>query len=150
MPHFQFRLATVLRLHEADRDERRAELADALRVEAALRERLSACDQELDVLRRDCQRAGGPGRVPVDALLDAQRFELHLRGEQAAYAAQLRSIAEEIDRRRQALVEADREVRVLEKLREARRVQHDEDELRREVKALDEAAARCAAREDGA
>jgi flagellar FliJ protein len=148
MPAFQFRLTTVLRLREAVRDERRGELADALRVEAALRERLGEFAAELESLRRQCQRVNGPGRVPIDGLLDAQRFELHVRGEQAAVQSQLQALAGEIERRRLALVEADREVRVLEKLRETRQAEHADDERRQEAKELDEVATRCVVRED--
>lgn len=149
MPAFQFRLTTVLRLREAVRDERRGELADALRVDSALRDKLAEFAAELNSLRLECHRASGPGRVPIDGLLDAQRFELHVRGEQATVQSQLQALAGEIERRRLALVEADREVRVLEKLREARQAEHAVDERRQEAKELDEVAARCVAREDG-
>ena len=47
-------------------------------------------------------------------------------------------MAAEIERRRQALVEADREVRVLEKLRERQLEQHRREEELRETKRLDE------------
>jgi flagellar export protein FliJ len=43
-----------------------------------------------------------------------------------------------------ALIEADREVRVLEKLRERQLEQHRESESRREVRQIDEVAQRSA------
>jgi flagellar export protein FliJ len=51
-------------------------------------------------------------------------------------------VAEELERRRETLVEADREVKVLEKLKAARRAEYDQAERRAEVKRLDEAAGR--------
>ena len=49
-------------------------------------------------------------------------------------------MAAEIDRRRRALLAADRDVKVLEKLRERRLVQHRLEEERQLAKQLDEAA----------
>ena len=57
-------------------------------------------------------------------------------------------MAAEIERRRQALVEADREVRVLEKLRQRQAEQHRREEELREAKRLDEVAAQQAFRQD--
>ena len=48
----------------------------------------------------------------------------------------------EIERRQTALVEADREVKVLEKLRERQQQQHAADAMQREAKQLDEAGLR--------
>ncbi len=56
-------------------------------------------------------------------------------------------MATEIERRRQALVEADREVRVLEKLRERQAEQHRREEDLQEAKRLDEVAAQQAFRQ---
>ena len=55
---------------------------------------------------------------------------------------------EEIERRRAALVEADREVRVLEKLRERKWSEHQTAELRHELRQLDEVAVQRWQRED--
>ena len=44
----------------------------------------------------------------------------------------------EIDRRRQALVEADRQVRVLEKLRDRKLKEYEREELLKEVRDMDE------------
>ena len=57
-------------------------------------------------------------------------------------------MAEEIERRRQTLVQANRDVRVLEKLREKQAGRHRQEEDRRETKVLDEVAGRQVARED--
>jgi flagellar export protein FliJ len=46
----------------------------------------------------------------------------------------------EVERRRLALVEADRQIRVLEKLREKQEEAYRTDELRREQQMLDEQA----------
>jgi flagellar export protein FliJ len=147
MAKFRFRLDTLRRLREAARDGRRAALAEAYRAEELLREQQEHLGRELERLAAESRAAASPGRIDVDRLLDARRYELVLRAHQKQLAAQQENVAEEVERRRQALVEADREVRVLESLREKHLRRHREEEARRETKELDEAAAVRAARE---
>ena len=142
MAKFQFRMATLLRLREAARDQRRAELAEAYRVEALLHTRQQQVQQELTWLREQCRRTASPGVVQVDRLIESQRYEVVLRTQQKALERQRAAVTEEIERRRQALVESDREVRTLEKLRERQLEKHRQDEERRATKQLDEIAQR--------
>jgi flagellar FliJ protein len=142
MAEFKFRLATLLRLREATRDERRAELAEAYRADDQLSEHLDRLQRELGRLQAQCRRAAGPGTVDVDRLVESQRYEVTLRARQSRLTGQRQAIAEEIDRRRQALVAADRDVRLLEKLREKQARRHRQEEHRRETKELDEVAGR--------
>lgn len=140
MSRFTFRLAGLLRLRESTRDERRAALAEAFRVDDVLRRQMDRLDAEVAGLRDACRRAAGPGTVDLDHLVEAQRYETALRSQREAILRQRETVAAEIERRRQALVEADRDVRVLEKLRERQLEQHTREEARREVKRLDEVA----------
>ena len=142
MSAFVFRLAPVLRLREATRDERRGQLAEALRLEEDLRERLDNVERDLTGALRAAHDAASPGTVNVDRLIDAERYELTLRGEQHQMLRQMQALAEEIDRRRMVLAAADRDVRVLEKLREQQLERHEADERKREQRLLDEAALR--------
>ncbi len=137
---FQFRLQTLLRLREAARDERREQLAEVMRIDDALRKQLA----ELEGLQseaRALQRLG-VGRVDVDRLLEAQRYEAVVALEILHVERQRAAVAEEMNKRREALVEADREFKVLEKLREKRLQEHGAETLAQEMKVLDEAAGR--------
>lgn len=136
----RFRLQTLLRLREAARDERRELLADALRVEAVLREQAARLEAELDGARRLQVLPAGP--VDVDRLLAAQRFEATLRLEQQGLARQQAAVSQTIDERRAALVEADRELKVVEKLKSRHAERVAQDEARALVKRLDEVAGR--------
>jgi len=140
MPPFRFRLQTLARLHQASRDERRAELADALRVDDALREQLTELEENRRLARRIQSLGAGP--VDVDRLLEAQRYETSVIVELRHVEDQRTRVAEEIERRRTALVEADRQVKVLDKLRESQQAEHVAAELAAEMKVLDEAAGR--------
>ena len=141
MPRFHFRLTTLLRLRERDRDDCRAALAEAFRVDDALSGGAGRpVQQQLDELQALCRRTAGPGPVDVEQLLESRRYQMTLRGELASLQQQRQAVAAEIERRRQALVEANREVRVLEKLRDRQAERFRDEENRRQIKLLDEIA----------
>jgi len=140
MSKFKFRLATFLRLREAFRDDRRAELAEAYRADDLVAGRQTEVARELLSLEDECRRAAGPGPVQVDLLLEAQRYEILLKAHAQQLGRQRDLLAAEIERRRQALVHANRDVRVLEKLREHQAAGHRQEEHRREIKQIDEVA----------
>ncbi len=146
-----FRLATLLKLREATRDERRGALAEAFRAEAVLIENLRGVDEELAVLSDDYRDATRPGRIDVDRLLDHQRREALLVAQKAEYNRQRELVAAEIERRREALAQADRDVRMLEKLREKQALADSADAARASARQLDEfAIQRRANREEAA
>jgi flagellar export protein FliJ len=140
MPPFRFRLQTLERLREAARDACREQLADALRVDDLLRTEQERLDENVRTARG--LQVVPAGRVDVDRLLEAQRYESAVIVEVRRIVEQRARVAEEIERRREALVEADREVKVLEKLKAVRRAEHVRAAERAEAKRLDEAAGR--------
>jgi flagellar FliJ protein len=142
MAKFKFRLESLWKLREAERDERRAQLGEATRARQVLAEQLDEKTAELEQLRTRYGDAAAPGRVEIDRLLHAQRFEVVVRGELDGLRQQTRMLDEEIERRRLALVEADRQLRVLEKLKEKQQERFRREQDRREMKELDEMAAR--------
>ncbi len=140
MAKFRFRLQSLLRLRELARDQRRAELAQAYQAEAIL----AAQQQELEGLRerivQEQAKAAGPGPVDVERLLECRRYEMLIHSQQRQLKAKQEMVEQEIQRRQQAAVEADRQVRLLERLRERQQQRHRFEEQRREIKQLDEAA----------
>jgi flagellar protein FliJ len=140
MAEFHFRLATLLRLRETVRDECRVQLAESQRADAALEQRLLHVHERQEHLRADCRTAAGPGVVDLGRLREARSYAAALRTEEDSLRQQRAALAIEIQERRDALIEADRDVRMLEKLRENRREQHQQEENRKEARRLDEAA----------
>lgn len=148
MPPFRFRLTPVLHLREAARDERRAALADALRAEALLSEQMDDKRGQIAALAAEMAKARSAGLVNVARLIQGQRYEALLRAELAALAEQARQVAAEIERRRELLVAADRDVRVMEKLRDREQERFLAQQANRETKFLDDVAGqRAGARE---
>jgi flagellar export protein FliJ len=140
MAKYKFRLETLQKVREARRTQQRAALAEAFRAEEVLASNRAELEIEAAELR-ELQRSAAAGRyLDVNCLLEAQRYELLLtaRGHELAKHAAL--LAAETERRRQALVEADREVRALELLDERKRREHNRQQQRAEVKQLDEVA----------
>ena len=82
------------------------------------------------------------GQINLDVLLGTSRYDAIMRAELAAIAAHQATLAEEIERRQQAVLAADREVRMLEKLRDKQRELHQAGQALAEMKELDEIAAR--------
>lgn len=141
MSSFRFRLDTLLRLRLADRDARRADLAKAQRAEDALRAQAASLSREQQETADLSRRLASPGAANVDQLIAAHRYDLVLKARSQQLAGQIEQVRAEVERRRAVLVEADRQVRVLEKLREKQRAAHAAREQRLDQKTLDEQAA---------
>lgn len=148
MPRFRFRMNTLLRLHENARDERRTELAQAQRAADAVQARLDELAEELASLGAASRDAILPGRVDVDRLLTSQRYELLLRAQEQQTQAQRKLVDAEVERRREALVAANREVKSLENLKQRQLERHQAVAAQKELAALDEAAGRVASQEE--
>ncbi|MDP7016075.1 MAG: flagellar export protein FliJ [Pirellulaceae bacterium] len=139
MPRFQFRLRTLLKIKVAERDERRLRLRDAQQAEQVLEEQIN----EIAVAQQAtfaAARAGVRGEISVDRVLQTSRYALLLRSQRSHAVEQLRQVHEEVERRRAALLEIDREVKTLEKLRERQRDEFRRAENALEQKMLDEIA----------
>jgi flagellar export protein FliJ len=140
-----FRLATLLKLREQTRAERRRELAQAFEAERILRDRAAQLQADIEATRERTRRSAR-GSVNVEDLLHARRYELTVKGELAEVDVQIAQVLQEIERRRQSLLEADRDVKVMEKLRELQAAQQAAVEQQRENRQLDEAGLRGYAR----
>ena len=150
MPRFNFRLQTLFKLRIATRDRCREELAEALKVDRVLEQQLEEIKQTIAQTRHATLEASRPGAIDVDNLLNSHRHVLILETQIQKITNQREQVGVEIERRRLALVEADREIKVLEKLRESQHRQHMAEQEKTEVRQMDEIALRrtLAARKD--
>ena len=140
----RFRLATLLRLRESTRDECRAQLAESHRADQALIDQLTRLGMEQQRVQEECRKAAGPGDVDVGRLVETHRYILSLRTREEELRQQRQTLAAEIQRCRQALLKADQDVQVLEKLRDRRLERHRLEEERQQSKQIDEAALQAA------
>lgn len=133
-----FRLQTVARLREAARDAARAQLADALRAMEVLEGRKADLVSRFNELTEQRRRASETADTAW--LLNAGRYELVLRGDEKALAENRTQIEAEIDRRRQLVADAEREVKALDKLRERSERRERAERNKRQARRLDEFA----------
>jgi flagellar FliJ protein len=140
MAKYKFRLATLQKVREARLAQQRQALAEALRAEDVIAESRVALAAEAIALRAMQQSATNGKYLDVNRLIEAQRYDLLLKARDQELAKQAILLAAETERRRQLLVEADRDVRVLERLDERHREVHKRQRQRQEWKQLDEAA----------
>lgn len=134
----KFRLQPILQLREAERQRCREQLAEANRAEELLEQQARQLDVEIEDMTRRSRSGATGADLKVDQLLDVHRYRVLLETRRDIVQRQAGQVREEAERRRLALVEADREVRVLEKLRQRQHEQLIVDEQHREARILDE------------
>lgn len=142
MAKFRFRLATLQRLRELHRDELRSKLAEAVKAQLILVEQMEQVDREAAELHQMRRHHAMSPTINVETLLEAQRYQGVLAVQKTTMTEQNRLLAAEIERRRQAVVEADQQVKILEKLYDRKLDEFQRQQLLGETKQLDEVAAR--------
>jgi len=117
-------------------------LAEAYQAERLLREQVESIHAEEAELQQIHRSSLQTDTADVNRLLDVQRYSAALKGQLATIQNQEKMLATEIEKRRQTLVEADQQVRVLEKLHERKLDVHRKQRQLAEAKTMDEIASR--------
>lgn len=129
---FEFRLAAVQKLRENRRDEQRVTLARAKRTEDDIAAQLAALEAQSEALRQEkTQLLEAGGVVPFGALQQFQRRQQWLRCEHARLSAELAGARQDAQVCHSALVEANKEVKKLEKLEEKQRCRYEAEAKKR-------------------
>jgi|GEM_PF-2184332 len=136
---FRFKLAPVLKYRETIQEERRTRY---LQIQEMRNQKI----RELEALK-------GEASAAVESMVDAQtgtmdvsrikllnRYITGLNVSQQQRSMQLRSIEGEAEKRREELVVARKDVRVMEKLQDKRLGEYEYEERREETKTYDEIA----------
>lgn len=142
MDIFRFRLSTILKLRQQHRDQRRDELMQALAAENLLLAEEKRIAEEEQRLKQALRIQTQEGPLEVDAVLGWRRYEMVLAARRLALKERLEMVRAEIERRREALIEANRELRTLELLRDRQLEQFKKEQQRHEMKLIDEIANR--------
>jgi flagellar export protein FliJ len=140
MPQFHFRLDKVHLVRQNTRQQRRVELLEAQQAEDQIAAQVADLQSELQTLRGHVQLAGAPGQLNLDNLRHAQRYERTLRGELDSAQSRRETLLAEVERRRQALVEADRDVKVLDRYEQQQLAHFRIGQSRRDAKIYDDQA----------
>ncbi|MDR1385373.1 MAG: hypothetical protein LBJ67_16220 [Planctomycetaceae bacterium] len=137
---FRFRLKPLQKIRENVRQERQAELAKALEAEAIVREKLESIQHEIAATKADGRKFASGGMVNVDFLIGLRRHEAFLLAQKADVQNRLEQVLAEVERRRQAVIEMDKEVKILEKLHDVQKEKYDAAMTAKEIVSMDEIA----------
>jgi flagellar FliJ protein len=137
MAAFRFRLKAVATLREQTRDRIAEAVAEVQEAQRIVQEQIHQLQREIDEALKQRQTAS-LGIVRIDRLLMVQRHQLMLEAQREQAVQQLRLLDEEYERRRALLVEAEKEVKAMEKLRETQKGRWEQDQLEAEQKQIDE------------
>jgi len=137
MANFRFRLKAIATLREQARDRLAEALAEVQEAQRIVTEQINQLQREIDEALKQRHMAS-IGIVRIDRLLLVQRHQLMLEAQRDQANQQLKLLDEEYDRRRVLLVEAEKEVKAMERLKETQKARWDQEQLIAEQKQMDE------------
>ena len=138
---FKFRLEPLITIRENVLKECQAELAKAYDARRILEEHLQKIARQLSEGTEVARSIMQPGQtVNVEFLLGLRRQEMFLRANQDDLKQKMQVIDEEIEVRRAKVAEANKELKIVEKLKEKRYEQYLEEEKQEEIKEMNEIA----------
>ncbi len=133
----RFRLATILRLRERERDHAAKLVEEVFRAIAILDSRIHELQLEYEKIDSTRQEYL-VGEVRLQKLLDAQRYQLILVGQMQHFAQQKNAILEELKRRQANLLVKQQAVKAIEKLKENHEQQESQLQQRLLQSRIDE------------
>ena len=145
MKKFRFRLESLKKIKEHTEKQRQKEHAVALTRVIAQKRNLSEIEsRRLGVMESQRTKHGQPGVMSPSEMLSYSRYYLRLKREQIAGTEILRGLESEAEIRRQKLVEASRERKTLDKLKERQLEKYRQETERTLSKENDEISANTA------
>ena len=148
MKKFKFRLESLLKVKEHLERERQKEHAEARERVARQRDRLSGLDAQRQTTVRQ-QRERLTGDISVADLLVCSRYLVKLKSSTMEGTEILRGLEAEADQSRDRLIDASRQKKIYDKLRERQREKYLEELKRLENKEIDEIATNSRRRQKG-
>jgi len=115
----KFRLATLLKLRERDRDVAAKAVQDVRLAMEKLHERqgeIEESNRSMDAYRKHSSN----GTINLHQILNAQRFQMVLAAQSAQIADQQGTLRQELEQRQITLVKCQQAVKALEKLKDKR------------------------------
>ena len=136
---FKFRLEPLLKIREYREKERQKDHSAAVHEVVKQKQQLQALDHER-LATLDHQRQRLIGRLSVAEALVCSRYLVKLKRQRLSGTGLLHGLEREAERKRQELVEAARERKIYELLKEKRRLRYRQEAEKQDQKQLDEVA----------
>lgn len=134
---FRFRLQSVVRLRERDRDDAAEALRQALLAKQILEQQVTDIESERSQ-QNELRTATKTGTVNFQKIIDAQRYQIYLDSQVADLQGQISLIEQECQRRRMRLVKCEQAVRSLAKLEDHQRTEWNAQQASTEQSTLDQ------------
>ncbi len=139
MAKFQFRFQTLLAHHRRVEDQRQRDLAQHLRTRMILHDQI----RDMQDTIRDSKRSmadGLVGTVDLTRVGQFARYSGHAAQRARQIVVKLASLEKQVEEARQALLDASKQRKALELLRDKHEAQWRYEQNRRETNELDELA----------
>ena len=143
---FRFRLEPLITIRDNVLKEKQAELGKAYEERRVADEQRTKLEQDLANNLEEGRKAMQPGQIDLSFLLGLRRHEMFLRMDHQSVLKYIDEKDQEIEWRRRAVIEANKELKIIEKLKEKQKAAYDAEIQRRETIEMDEIASIRAAR----
>lgn len=140
MAKFKFNLQGVLRQRKLVEDQRQREFGEVQRQYAAMEAELRAMDETMRAATDDLRQNQLIGRIDLGYLAAHRRFAMGMQRKAMDHAQRMAQVRVQLDAARNALVEAAKQRKVIDKLKENRQTAWKDDQQRRDTAATDEVA----------
>ena len=134
---FRFRLQSIVRLRERERDAAAESLRQALQAKQILEDQVEELLAERNGLNA-LRSVANQGHIDTQQMINAQRYQMYLDGQVAGLRQQISLVEQECQRRRAALVKCEQTVRSLEKLEEHQQAEWNNQQATNEQNTLDQ------------
>ncbi|TWU16398.1 flagellar export protein FliJ [Allorhodopirellula heiligendammensis] len=139
MTSFHFRFESLLVLQRQQRNELIRELTETHTAINDTQEKIDHLQQQRDELRSAAAgRFATDVHISVDRLRHEARYDRQLADDQDTLGSTRKQLEAELEQRRERLIEAEAEVKRLERLREKQSVAYNQLQLQREQATADE------------
>ncbi len=145
---FKFRLEPLLAIRDNILKEKQADLAKAYDAHRIVETKRIEVLHEIDANNESARLMQRSGNVQVDFLLGVRQYEAYLRSQLEAIRAHLKQIEAVIEERRNAVITANKELKIIEKLKENQRGKYDAVQRKKETVLMDEIGERKRITED--
>ena len=136
---FTFRLEPLITLRDNELKECQKKLANAYSVRRALEENLQDIDKQLAEGMNTVRNLMQTGqKINARYLLGFRQQEMFLRFEHGKLTQQIEEVDKKIELFRAEVIEANKELKIVEKLKEKRHEKYLEDEKGQETKTMNE------------
>jgi len=137
---FTFRLDPLITIRDNTLKECQAELAKAYHARQIVEETRLKFEKDIEESLQSARKMLESGTIDVTFLLTLQDHKTYRTAQLAKIAEDIKKIDEEIERRRALVVAANKELKIVEKLKEKRYEKYLEEQNKAEMKIMDEIA----------